>query len=122
MFYLMGVIQQEFRLKITWNYHESGHGKRAVDGAGAAINRKTDQMVAHRTDIPEAMKLYAKLSEDYKSQIKFFYIKPTDIDGILPMVPANIRSYLGTMLVHKVGSTIFSMPFSFPSKWHCETS
>ena len=27
MFYLMGVIQQQFCLKITWNYLESGHGK-----------------------------------------------------------------------------------------------
>ena len=67
MFYLMGVIQQEFRLKITWNYLESGHGK-------AAIKRKADKMVAHGTDIGDAMKLYAKLIEDSKSQTKFFYV------------------------------------------------
>ena len=70
-----------------------------------------DKMVAHGTDIPDAMKLYAKLSEDSKSQIKFFYVKPTDIDDILPMVPANIRSYPGTMLVYQVGSTIFFNAF-----------
>ena len=71
MFYLMGVIQQEFRLKITWNYLEGGHG--AADG-GAAIESEADKMVAHGTDISDAMKLYAKVIEDSKSQIKFFYV------------------------------------------------
>ena len=50
-------------------------------------------MVAHGTDIPDA--------------IKFFYVKLIDIDGILPMVPGNIRSYPFTMLVHQVDSHIF---------------
>ena len=55
MFYLMGVIKQEFRLNITWNYLENGHGKGAADVVGVAINRKADEMLAQGTRCNEAL-------------------------------------------------------------------
>ena len=45
----------------TWNYSESGHGKRAADGIGDSLKRLADRLVVQGEDIPDPKSLYAML-------------------------------------------------------------
>lgn len=58
-------------------------------------------MVAHVNDIPDADKLFENLS-DAKSDVKLFYVRQNEIEDISKLVPSDLRSYRGTMLVHQV--------------------
>ncbi|KAH3885426.1 hypothetical protein DPMN_009419 [Dreissena polymorpha] len=48
----------------TWNFWESGHGKRAPDGIGAVLKRQADTMVNTRgMDITKAADIVNGLAE-----------------------------------------------------------
>ena len=58
--------------KGTWNFFESGHGKGAADGIGAALKRAADDLVARGTDIPDAETFYRNLKS--RTTIDLFFI------------------------------------------------
>ena len=61
------VIYEKGFIAATWNFSEAGHGKGAPDGIGATLKRTADQIVAHGTDIPNAIALYEQLKKVFFS-------------------------------------------------------
>lgn len=58
----------------TWNFLESGHGKGAPDGVGAALKRKGDSLVAMGLDIKSAEEFCNKMKQR-QSSVQMYYIK-----------------------------------------------
>ena len=86
---------------VIWNYLESGHGKGAADGVGAAIKRSADRLIAQGNDIPNAELLFDMLSES-ETKIKLFWVSENDIDQVKKRVPDNLKAFPGTMEVHQL--------------------
>ena len=99
--FLLGNIPYSKGFKeVTWHYSESGHGKGAPDGVGAAIKRSADSLVSKGTDIPDAKTLYLELSE--KTSIMLFYIPEEDMDKKDKMYPDKLPGIPEMMKVHQI--------------------
>ena len=85
----------------TWNFAESGHGKRAADGIGRSIKRQADRLVAHSADITDANALYASLCGNAATQIHL--ITDADITSIGEQFhTSSIKSTKGTTKLHQL--------------------
>ena len=84
----------------NWNIFEAGHGKSAADAVGGVIKRMADDMVQRGTDIPDAITLFNMLKD--RTAVKMFFIEEAAIHDIAKMIPTNVRTITGTMLLHQV--------------------
>ena len=86
----------------TWNFHESGHGKGAPDGVGAAIKRSADMAVASGKDITSASAMYNALKESQTS-IDLYLISVNEIQSaVAKLEGAALKPVPGTMRIHQV--------------------
>ena len=58
--------------KVHGIFFESGHGKGAADGIGAALKRAADDLAARGTDIPDAETFYRNLKSRTTIDIIFY--------------------------------------------------
>jgi hypothetical protein len=62
--YLLGLLCKRFDIpNYQWLYSETGHGKGAPDGVGAAIKRRADEHVAHGGTVSCSQDLLELLSD-----------------------------------------------------------
>lgn len=88
--------------RVTWNYHEAGHGKGAPDGVGGVCKRTADRTVAQGKDIPD-FKVLFEILEYACPGITFFAISSQDIDRFATLLNSGTPlSFHGTMKVHQV--------------------
>lgn len=102
--FLANVLQKMFPniLRITWNYHEAGHGKGAPDGIGGVCKRTADRIVAEGKDVNSFEKLFSTLKDNCPG-IQFYKITDEDINKIeSTMKNIPVQVFKGTMKVHQV--------------------
>ena len=76
---MLTVVPRKLGFKsVTWNFLESGHGKGAAGGLGAAVKREADRFVSNGLDISDAAQLYEKLLLN-DSSIKCMYVSELDV-------------------------------------------
>lgn len=88
--------------RVTWNYHEAGHGKGAPDGIGGVCKRSADRVILQGKDLPDFSTLVRTLKECCPG-ISFHAISPEEIDVFSNIINEGpILAYKGTMKVHQV--------------------
>ncbi|CAH1106712.1 unnamed protein product [Psylliodes chrysocephalus] len=87
---------------VSWNYHETGHGKGAPDGIGGVCKRTADRVVAQGKDISSFESLVNVLKECCPG-ISFYIINSKDIDTFASIISKqNLLAFKGTLKVHQV--------------------
>nr|CAH7751031.1 unnamed protein product [Callosobruchus chinensis] len=88
--------------RISWNYHEAGHGKGAPDGIGGVCKRTADRVVAQGKDIPNFESLVNVLKEACPG-IYFYVINSTDIETYSSIISKQkLLAFEGTLKVHQI--------------------
>nr|CAH7730600.1 unnamed protein product [Callosobruchus chinensis] len=88
--------------RISWNYHEAGHGKGAPDGIGGVCKRTADRVVAQGKDIPKFESLVNVLKEACPG-IYFYVINSTDIETYSSIISKQkLLAFEGTLKVHQI--------------------
>lgn len=103
IFYIMTQLQNVFSsLKsVTWNYQEAGHGKGAPDGVGAVVKRTADYQVKCGRDVGDFSTFVGIVRENIKN-VEIRVVEEHEIREKEILLPKNIASFKGTMLVHQV--------------------
>lgn len=110
--------------KITYNYSESGHGKNAADGIGAALKRTADDLVKYGTDIP-GYETFLNLMIEKNRKIIISNVTKKDIDEVSKKLPKNINSIPGTRKIYQIRWTSESettVRFNYLSCFVCDIS
>ena len=103
-FYLIAEKMKQYGLNaIWWNFSESGHGKGAADGVGAALKRAADQFVANGNDLPDGKSVFEALRGT--SSIHLYYVNGDQIVDIDDELPLKIPGIPGTMHLHQIIAT-----------------
>lgn len=92
--------------KVTYNYSESGHGKNAADGIGAALKRTADNLVKYGADIPD-YETFVKYMIENNGKIVISNVTKEDIDEVSKELPKDIKSIPGTRKIYQF-------------RWNCE--
>lgn len=66
--------EQDFSVKIIWNFFATSHGKGAVDGIGGTVKRSIWRHVKSKEDAPDNAVAYAELAKDLNKQINIIYV------------------------------------------------
>ncbi|XP_075977850.1 uncharacterized protein LOC142977668 [Anticarsia gemmatalis] len=103
MFHVIASFQQyiESLRTITWNFTESGHGKGAPDGVGAAIKQAADRTVSCGKDITDFYDFKNAISQSIQNII----IKPVteyDVYEKDLLFPQKIDAFPGCMKMHQI--------------------
>ncbi|CAH0552477.1 unnamed protein product [Brassicogethes aeneus] len=81
--------------KVYWHFSESGHGKGAPDGIGAAVKQLADALVARGSDIPNFESLVDILAV-HKKKIQIYPATAKNISDFDNIVPDTIRPFKET--------------------------
>ena len=106
---------------VSWNYFESGHGKGAVDGVGAAVKRLAHSAARHGKDVNTPQKMFEVVSEAAQS-VKLFFVTDEEFEESVSHAPLAVAVVKGTRQIHQVTSvlpgTIIHRKLSCFCKWH----
>nr|CAI5859694.1 unnamed protein product [Callosobruchus analis] len=94
--------------KFSWNFSESGHGKGAPDGVGAACKRTADAVVAAGGDI-DSLESFVNIIQERCPGITMFTIDEKAIDEITDDIKkdvTNLKPFTGTLKIHQVKGKI----------------
>lgn len=94
---------------VNWSVLEAGHGKGPGDGVRATIKRSEDSLVAKGIDLPSAKILFETLLSLRK--INRFYVEDKEIQQVPSVIPNDLPSVKGTLVIRITHGTI-----------HCELS
>lgn len=86
---------------ITYNYSESGHGKNAADGIGAALKQTADDLVKYGIDIPDYA-TFLKYMLDKNKNIIVSNVTKQDIDAVNKELPKNLKTVPGTRKIFQM--------------------
>ena len=87
----------------TWNFHESGHGKGAPDGVGAALKRAANNAVLCGGDITNAGEFVKAVQET--TSVLLYEVKPEAVQQMVKKIPKSIPAVPGTMKLHQIVSS-----------------
>nr|CAI5837126.1 unnamed protein product [Callosobruchus analis] len=90
--------------KFSWNFSESGHGKGAPDGVGAACKKTADAVVAAGGDI-DSLESFVNIIQERCPGITMFTIDEKAIDEITDDIKkdvTNLKPFTGTLKIHQV--------------------
>lgn len=113
MFYIMAnKIPERFPhvQKFTWNYTESGHGKGAPDGVGAACKRTADAVVAAGGDV-ENLEKFVDAIKPRCPAINLSIIQDDTIQEMSAKIEqegSKIKNFVGTLKVHQVTGKFYN--------------
>ncbi|KAL3876740.1 hypothetical protein ACJMK2_034538 [Sinanodonta woodiana] len=85
----------------TWNFHESGHGKRASDGIGRDIKRTANIYVLHGKDITNAKEFVDALRES-QSNVVLYEVQDDMIEQKQKKIPSKLKTVPGTQKIHQI--------------------
>jgi hypothetical protein len=84
----------------TWNFHESGHGKGAPDGVGAAIKRSADFKALHGQDIISAKSFIDQIKEKHTA-INVFRVTQKEIHQTMVKL-TSVETLPETLKIHQI--------------------
>ena len=85
----------------SWNFLESGHGKGAPDGVGAALKRRADSLVAMGVDIKSVAEFFREMNIR-DSSIVMYLITPKQIEEEMKVLESvKLNTISGTMQMHQ---------------------
>ena len=106
---------------VSWNYFETGHGKGAVDGVGAAIKRLAHSAARHGKDVNTPQKMFEVVKEASLS-VKVFFVTDEEFEASVSRAPSAVAVVKGTRQIHQVTSvlpgTIIHRRLSCFCEWH----
>ncbi|GBN45476.1 hypothetical protein AVEN_271715-1 [Araneus ventricosus] len=91
--FIMGKTKEEARLKKREYDNESGHGKGAPDGIGAALKRTADRQVAEGKDVHNYNTLVSVFRENCQG-ITIFEVTDNDIQKCDQLTKGEIKQHL----------------------------
>jgi hypothetical protein len=84
----------------TRNFHESGHGKGALDGVGDTLKRTANRKVLHGKNVTDTRSFKETVDEE-QLNISVFHVTPDKVQRKRKSVP-SLKSVPGTMKIHQI--------------------
>ncbi|KAG5862534.1 hypothetical protein JTB14_006071 [Gonioctena quinquepunctata] len=106
MFFVLGCKLRDMYPNIvqySWNFHEAGHRKGALDGIGATCKRTADQVIASGGDITNLTEFASVIRERC-------LIEGCDIEKMNTLIndkSSQMIAFKGTLLVHQVTGSAY---------------
>lgn len=100
----MQLIEQNFEVKVIYNYTESGHGKGPSDGIGAAVKKKLERMILGGKVLNNAYQVYLALTQNKNENInqRIIYVPNKKIMDSMPKITQPVKCLPGTQSFHMV--------------------
>jgi len=89
---------------VSWNHFETGHGKSAVDGVGAAIKRLVHSAARHGKDVntPQMFEVVKEASQS----VKVFFVTDEEFEASVSRAPSAVAVVKGRQQIHQVTSVL----------------